>query len=371
MMQCAYFGECGSCTLYDKNYQEQLDFKVSKIREDFTPEHLDILTSTPSHFRNRAEFKIYHDNGKLSYAMSPLDRKGVVRIDSCSIVAEPIANLMQPLLLALEHNPILEFKLFAIEFLSSTTGEVMVTLIYHKRIDDVWREQAEKLAKAFSIMIIGRSKKVKIVCADDYIHDTIMIDKVPYHYRLYDTGFIQPNSHVNAKMIEWVKKKLPTTERDLLELYCGHGNFTIPLSRCFRKVLATEISKSSIKAAKENCQLNKIENIDFVRLSSQELTSALEKERTFRRLEGIDLESYDFSHIFVDPPRAGLDEKSLAFAAQFDHIIYISCNPETLKRDLDYLKEQFLIRNFAVFDQFAYTHHLECGVILERRKERG
>jgi tRNA (uracil-5-)-methyltransferase len=370
MMQCDYFGICGSCRLYDKSYQEQLDFKVSKIKEDFNLKQLDILTSTPSHFRNRAEFKIYHDDGKLSYAMSRLDQKGVVRINACSIVSKPIADLMQPLLIALEANPILEFKLFAIEFLSSTTGEVMVTLIYHKRVDDVWKQEAEKLAKKFSIMIIGRSRKVKIVCENDYIHDTIMIENHPYHYRLYDTGFIQPNSNVNAKMIGWVKKELSITKRDLLELYCGHGNFTIPLASCFRKVLATEISKNSIKAAKENCLLNQTQNIDFVRLSSQELTSALQKERSFRRLEGIDLEAFDFSHIFVDPPRAGLDEKSLAFVATFDHIIYISCNPETLKRDLDYLKEKFEIKNFAVFDQFAYTYHLECGVILEKKKER-
>ncbi len=365
-MQCDYFGVCGSCTLYDKNYQEQLDLKVQKIKEDFNLHRVDILTSPSQHFRNRAEFKIYHDGEKLSYAMSRLDKKGVVRITACTIVSRPIASIMTPLLEALESNAILNFKLFAIEFLSSSTGELLITLIYHKKIDDAWMQEAKKLAAQFSIMIIGRSRKVKLVIENDFIHDRLMIANRPYHYKLYDTGFIQPNTTVNEKMITWVMQTLQKSDGDLLELYCGHGNFTIPLAQKFHKVLATEISKNSIKAAKENTILNKNENITFVRLSSQELTQALKKERTFRRLEGIDLESFHFSHVFVDPPRAGLDEESLAFIRGFASIIYISCNPETLKRDLEVLKEDFEIKAFGVFDQFAYTHHLECGVILEK-----
>ena len=135
MMTCEYFGVCGSCTLHDKTYQEQLDLKVLKIEEDFNLKKIDILTSPTVHFRNRAEFKIYHDDGLITYAMSRLDKQGVIRINHCSIVSEHIATLMSPLLEALQANPILEFKLFAIEFLSSTTGEMLVTLIYHKKID--------------------------------------------------------------------------------------------------------------------------------------------------------------------------------------------------------------------------------------------
>ncbi len=365
-MQCDYFGECGSCTLYDKNYQEQLDFKVSAIKKDFDRSEIEILTSAPSHFRNRAEFKIYHDNGRISYVMSRLDRKGALRIQSCSIVSEPIAALMRPLLEALQENPILEERLFALEFLSSSTKEILVTLIYHKKIDTQWESEAKKLVASLGIMIIGRSRKVKIVIENDFIHDTLNIAGKAYHYKLYDTGFIQPNTKVNEKMITWVKNKIQKTDSDLLELYCGHGNFTIALSEKFRQVLATEISKSSIKAAHENCLLNQTKNITFVRLSSEELTSALKHEREFRRLKDINLDDFNFSHVFVDPPRAGLDEKTIAFIRKFETILYISCNPQTLKRDLEILKTDFVVKEFAVFDQFAYTHHVECGVILQK-----
>ena len=171
-------------------------------------------------------------------------------------------------------------------------------------------------------------------------------------------------------MIGWVKKKIGNSSNDLLELYCGHGNFTIPLSSHFRSVLATEISKRSIQTAKENCTVNSVNNIEFVRLSSEELVQALNKEREFRRLKGINLDLFSFDTIFVDPPRAGLDSQTLAFIKNFRRIIYISCNPQTLKRDLETLKTNFNVLDFAVFDQFSYTHHIECGIILKSLSNR-
>jgi tRNA (uracil-5-)-methyltransferase len=156
-----------------------------------------------------------------------------------------------------------------------------------------------------------------------------------------------------------------TKKIDLLELYCGGGNFTIPLSSLFRNVLATEISKTSIKAAKQNTALNDVQNITFVRLSAEELTEALKKEREFKRLKDTDIFSYDFTHVLIDPPRSGLDTVSREFVKKFKNIIYISCNPETLKYDLVELSKTHKIAHFALFDQFPYTRHIESGVILK------
>ncbi|HIE35247.1 MAG TPA: tRNA (uridine(54)-C5)-methyltransferase TrmA, partial [Campylobacterales bacterium] len=155
---------------------------------------------------------------------------------------------------------------------------------------------------------------------------------------------------------------------DLLELYCGSGNFTIPLSENFNKILATEISKNSIKVALKNCKINNILNIKFVRLSSEEFADAFNKKRVFKRLKdaNINLDSYNFTTIFVDPPRAGLDEKSREILKNFENIIYISCNPQTLYRDLKEITKSHKIEKFALFDQFPYTHHLESGVILKK-----
>ena len=155
--------------------------------------------------------------------------------------------------------------------------------------------------------------------------------------------------------------------RDLLELYCGHGNFTIPLAAKFNRVLASEISKSSIANARINCELNGVCNAQFVRLSADELMSAFARRREFERLKGIDIFSYDFSHVLIDPPRAGLEPSVIDFIKNFQNLIYISCNPQTLFENLRSLCATHEVRRFAIFDQFAHTEHIECGVLLRRR----
>ena len=154
---------------------------------------------------------------------------------------------------------------------------------------------------------------------------------------------------------------------DLLELYCGHGNFTIPLAAKFNRVLASEISKSSIANARINCELNGVCNAQFIRLSADELMSAFARRREFERLKGIDIFSYDFSHVLIDPPRAGLEPSVIDFIKNFQNLIYISCNPQTLFENLRSLCATHEVRRFAIFDQFVHTSHIECGVLLRRR----
>lgn len=177
-------------------------------------------------------------------------------------------------------------------------------------------------------------------------------------------------------MIAWVLNHIKAGGH-LCELYCGGGNFTIPLSQHFEKVLATEISKTSIKSAKESCELNHIHHIEFIRMSSEEFVEALNQSREFNRLKQTDLSVYAFvpsskcikpTTLFVDPPRAGLDDTTRNLAKEFQQIIYISCHAQTLHRDLQELTQTHDIHHFAFFDQFAYTKHIECGVILQKKK---
>jgi len=227
---------------------------------------------------------------------------------------------------------------------------------------------AHPLEQQLDISLIGRSRKQKVVLSETYVTEQLLIDGTVYKYRHYEGGFTQPNPLVNVKMIEWILSQIEGDWRgDLLESYCGLGNFTLPLSKQFTNVLATEISKNSIHAAKENCLLNGVENITFVRLSSEEMTEALNRKRVFRRLEGVDLEAYDFSHVLVDPPRAGLDSGTVTLISGIDTILYISCNPDTLARDLEVLTQTHTVSDAALFDQFPHTAHIESGVILRRK----
>ncbi len=102
-------------------------------------------------------------------------------------------------------------------------------------------------------------------------------------------------------------------------------------------------------------------------MSSEEFSQAMNGERKFRRLEGFDLTAYNYDTVLVDPPRAGLDKDSVELVSRFNKIIYISCNPQTLKENLGLLVETHNIDNFALFDQFPYTDHVETGVILTRK----
>ncbi|MEA2017216.1 MAG: tRNA (uridine(54)-C5)-methyltransferase TrmA [Campylobacterota bacterium] len=376
-MKCDYFGICGSCTLGGKSYEEQLNIKVSKQIDRFKNlynKDIAIIKSGDGAFRDRAEFRIWKifdtdisENYKLHYAMNDIDKK-ILTIQNCSIVNSNISNLMPILLEELDSDKDLSFKLFTIEFLSSTIEDMLVTLIYHRKLDENWSLKAKELEKKLNIKIIGRSRKQKIVISDDTINEELKIKNSTFKIKYKEGGFTQPNQNVNIKMIEWVLDNIDeqNKENDLCELYCGGGNFTIPLSKRFNKVLATEISKTSIKSARINCELNDITNIDFIRMSSEEFVEARDKVRDFTRLKDIDLDSYNFSTIFLDPPRAGLDETTTKLSTQFNEIVYISCNPETLHRDLEILTKTHTIKHFALFDQFAYSNHIESGVILVR-----
>lgn len=352
-------------------YPKLLDQKVNTVRQIFADIPLpeaSVFASRPAHYRMRAEFRVWHEGDDLFYAMfDPKDPKTPIRVDQFPVASEAIWALMPALINAIAKQTSLRQRLFQVEFLSTLADDMLVTLIYHRKLDDSWRQAAEQLSEALNIQVIGRSRKQRVVLDRDYVNETLQIDGQRYHYRQYEGGFTQPNAELNQTMISWAKQQFGhRPNEDLLELYCGNGNFTAPLATQFRQVLATEISKTSVRAARENFAANGTDNVRIARMSSEDFTSALNGEREFRRLEDIDLASFDFSSVFVDPPRAGLDEATCALISRFDHIVYISCNPHSLHRDLQLLTKSHRLDGFALFDQFPYTDHMECGAYLQR-----
>ena len=366
-MECSYFGECGACRVYENGYDAQLDLKIQENKNRFSPffdEDIEVFPSKAEHYRARAEFRIWHNQNGISYAMTSLEKQPVL-IDTCPQVNEHIAKLMPKLLNEITKRK-MEEKLFGCDFLSTKEGETVVSLLYHKKLDTLWEEKAKEIASSLHISVIGRSRKQKIVVGKDYVIERLHVGKREFLYKHIENSFTQPNPSVNEKMIAWTLDRVDKDGRDLLELYCGAGNFTIPFATKFRKVLATEISKSSIYAAKENMALNGVGNIEFVRMSVEEFTDALDRGREYNRMKHINIDDYDFGTVFVDPPRAGMDERSCLFISRFDNIIYISCNPETLRRDIERLASTHKVEQMALFDQFPYTHHAEMGAKLTR-----
>jgi len=364
-MNCSSFGKCGSCVLWQMPYFEQLEMKKNRLKEmfsEFKMPELEMINGNDEYFRARAEFRIWHEGEKSFYAMRKRkeDGKGVIPIEECKIVDKAIYDVMNPLIEEIEKNDNLRFKLYEIDFLSNSKSELIVTLIYHKKVDESIAEDIKILKEKFpNIDFIVRRKGRKFVFDKNYLIEELEINGKIYKYKIIENTFSQPNRSISQKMIEWALKNSSSLKGDLVELYCGNGNFTIPLSENFRKVIATEINQESIQAATFNAEINERNNITFLAMSAAEFSSLKEEKSPL-------LASYELKNVLIDPPRAGLDDKSRKFVDSFENIIYISCNPETLKRDLQTLAKNRKIKAFAFFDQFPYTEHMECGVVLEK-----
>lgn len=360
--------------IHPNNYDKQLADKQREISELFAPFDLptfDIFTSKPINYRQRAEFRVWHEGDDLYYIMFNSETKQKYRVDEFPVASLLINQLMKALLDEIRDLPLLRHRLFQVDFLTTLSGEALISLLYHKALDEEWEAAAlnlkAKLSTIAPVDIIGRAKKQKMILNKDYVMEVLTVDNKEYVYQQVENSFTQPNAEVNQHMLAWAQQATKGASGDLIELYCGNGNFSIALAQNFDRVLGTEISKTSVKSAQTNIAENKIVNIDIIRMSSEDFSQAMNGERVFRRLEGFDLSSYNYDTVLVDPPRAGLDPDSTELVSRFEHIIYISCNPETLFNNLNQLVKTHSIEKFALFDQFPYTHHVETGVILKRK----
>ena len=362
-------------TIPIEQYSELLDKKREKLAALFAPFNapaLEVFASPPQHYRMRAEFRLWHDDGDLYHIMFDQHSRQRYRVDDFPIANELINRMMKALLPLLKEQQVLKHKLFQVDYLSTLSGEILVSLLYHTPLNEEWEQAAcrlkERLTKqGFCVQLIGRATKQKICLVRDYADEVLSVKGKDYVYRQVENSFTQPNAAVNCKMLEWAINCTQNSQGDLLELYCGNGNFSIALAQNFRKVLATEVAKPSVAAAQFNISANGVNNLQIIRMSAEEFTQAINGVRKFNRLNGIDLQSYECHTIFVDPPRAGLDPDTLRLVQNYDRILYISCNPHTLCDNLQTLSQTHYIERAALFDQFPYTEHMESGVWLIRK----
>jgi tRNA (uracil-5-)-methyltransferase len=356
---------------YNQQLEDKKNYLIALLSEFNLPD-LTIFSSPINHYRMRAEFRIWHNGEDIYHIMYDKNTKKRVRIDNFPIGTKLINRAMQAILPLLKHNQLLRHLLFQIDYFSTLSGQLLITLLYHKKLNDDWIVEANKLksqlaSKGIDANIVGRANKQKIAIDVDYIDEVLPVMGKNLMYRQVENSFTQPNAIVNIKMLEWAISVTKNSTGDLLEFYCGNGNFSIALAQNFRKVLATEIAKASVYSAQYNIVSNNIDNLIIVRLSAEEFTSALKKERKFKRLNGINLDDYQCNTVLVDPPRGGLDLNTINILKDYQTIIYVSCNPHSLYENLHYLTQTHVIKHFALFDQFPYTEHMEIGIVLYKK----
>lgn len=393
-----------------ENYQQDFLAKKAHIKAsfaEFNEANFEAFTSDYKNYRQRAEFRIWHQDDDIYHLMfdtSASDNKPKhIRLENFAPATEIINKTMVAIIPELKHNQLLRSRLFQINYLSSLTNEILVVLIYHKKLDDAWLEEAKTLAEKLKINLVGRSRKQKIIVNKDYIIEKMQVDSKQITLKQIENSFTQPNGKIAQAMLNWLYKKTRELKTklagtDLLELYSGNSFFSLALSPNFGKILNIEVAKTSTYAANYNILANNCTNIKAINAKSEDIAYLLSASRVLKNstalatlteeqeplsaspvlptskkrlaleLENnqVKLEDYNFSSILVDPPRKGLDELTLKQAQKFDYIFYISCNLDTLKQNLQEICITHKIRDIAFFDQFPYTHHAEVGVILEK-----
>lgn len=361
-------------TIDPTTYQQQLASKADALQQllqPFTALEPEVFASEPEYYRMRAEFRMWHEGDGLDYVMFDSETKQRIALDQFPPASRLINQLMPRLRDFMRNNKALRWKLFQVEFLTTTTQQALISLIYHRQLDEAWQQQAQLLREHLSdlgqIEVIGRAKKQKLCLERDWVTETLTIAGRDYQFQQVENSFTQPNAGVNTQMIEWALKHTQHNPHDLLELYCGNGNFSLPLAQNFRRVLATEISKTSVASARYNCELNDIENVTVVRMSAEDFSAVLQGEKDSVRAKEAGVADFDCRTVLVDPPRAGLDSDTLNLVQRYPTIIYISCNPHTLVENLRQLNGTHEVIAAALFDQFPYTHHMEAGVVLQQR----
>ena len=305
--------------------------------------------------------------------------KKTVLVDSFPMGSDAMRAAMPSVRSLVERDDAnLRRRLFQVEFLTATSGDVVVTMCYHRKLDEEWvkaaegmREEMNRMHPELNVSIVGRANRMRKVIGDAFVMENVHLDGTVLKYKQLEGQFAQPNAQIATEMLKFARSCCAPSSNtnDFLELYCGNGHFTVALSPFFRTCLSTEISKTNIAAARENIEMNGIKNTHVVRLSAEEVVQAIDGERVFTRLKDtqLDLTTLNIKTVLVDPPRAGCGPEVSKMLQRFENIVYISCNVETLAEDMLILSETHDMKRFAVFDQFPYTPHLECGAYLVKK----
>ena len=202
-----------------EQYEAQLAEKVVRLQSmmapfsDLVPE---VFRSPVSHYRMRAEFRIWHDGDDLYHIIFDQQTKSRIRVDSFPAASELINQLMTAMIAGVRNNPVLRHKLFQIDYLTTLSNQAVVSLLYHKKLDDEWRQEAEALrdalrAQNLNVHLIGRATKTKIELDQDYIDERLPVAGKEMIYRQVENSFTQPNAAMNIQNAGWQGVTLNTT----------------------------------------------------------------------------------------------------------------------------------------------------------------
>lgn len=335
---CPYSDFCGGCDLISLEYHEQLEYKQNKIGqlvrrnlgEDIKINN--IIYDKDFAYRNKILLHIMQE--KLGFFEQMTNN--IVDIDKCLLVNDRINSLISLIRKFIKNNR----ELKSVVIRSSSNGDTM--LIFSGNVSK------ELLLESFSMVdvIVLNNKTVKGQFIKERLGDK--------EFLIYPNSFFQVNMFNTLNLYNEVKRMTYNKKYgNILDLYCGTGTIGIFLSQIATSVVGIEVVEDAVIAAKSNADINNVENIKFI---------CGRVEDYIDRFNNIDL-------IILDPPRSGLDKKTIDNVKRINpkEVIYVSCDPMTLVRDLKVLGEDYLIKEITPVDMFPNTHHVECVSVLHRK----
>ena len=368
--------DCGGCQIQELDYQKQLDIKTNEVKQVIARIgklndvliHETIGMEKPFRYRNKAQFPIQSINNLPSIGFYKKKSHDIVETDKCVIqhdINDKIVKIIKTYINAYNvsiydekpHKGLLRHLVTKVGF---TTGEVMVVLVangsklpYLNELTSVLKENIPgfktlvvNINKEKTNVILG--KENTIIYGDgkinDYIGDLI--------FEISPLSFFQVNPLQTEVLYNKALEYADLKENDtVFDIYCGIGTISLFLAQKANKVYGIEIVSDAIKDANINAKLNNLDNVEFYVGKAEEVVPKIYNEGKKANV------------VVVDPPRKGCDEKVLdtIISMKPDRVVYVSCNPSTLARDLKYLDEHgFKCVEIQPVDMFPHTMHVEC-----------
>lgn len=333
---CPYFDSCGGCDFLNVKYENSLNYKVNKVKEIFNKNGISInpkvvLSSQNLFYRNKITLKV--QNGKLGYFKN--NSHDLVEIDKC-IIASNAINSMIPY--------IKKFNILNgnVTIRSNQNEEILLVIESYDNLN-ININEIKKNIKLVGIVINNR-----LFYGVDFLNENIN----DLNYRISYDSFFQINPRVAQILFNTIDENIDVND-NVLDIYCGVGTLSLSAAKKAKQVVGIEIVKNAIFNAKFNAKINNIQNTEFI------LGDA----------SNIKFSKYNnFNKVIVDPPRSGLTNSVISTILKInpEEIIYVSCDPQTLVRDIKILSANYVIKDSFVLDMFCYSYHVETIVILNK-----
>ena len=384
---CPLFNACGGCCYQYINYDFLLKEKNNMLKEAFLelkegiPEFLEAQKSPQDReFRHKIQYRISQTKNSKRLLAGYYREKthDIVNIKFCPIQPHLADKMVQYLrenwtfggYCEKNHKGLL--KSFIIRFSSDIKNALLTFVLnlemdkyalYEKDLEEFFGKMTQNFKEIKGISVNFNPFKTnkiasddyKTVTGDDYIYETLEDEHTKRVYKISPASFFQVNPKCAIKIFNEVKENIKENS-SVLDAYGGVGAIGIWLSDKAGKIYLVEENKQAVCDAKENFRLNECKNYEIF------LGDAKEQFRKFLK------EKKKFGSVIIDPPRKGADTDALeALAKLSDKIIYVSCNPKTLVRDIKFLQNfGFRAKTARAFDMFPYSYHIESVTVIER-----